>query len=155
MSAYCSTHAAWLPVDQFYPASLRTKESRCKACNRRQRAQRRVSSPLRRLHWHMYQAERRRRDSGGVWPTLQVAEAVWARHQGRSVIDGSSLDLCIVRFYPDLPLGLHPWNAVLVTLHQARRLPRRPGMRVASFPASLQRVMADQRLNLALLPEAG
>jgi hypothetical protein len=50
--------------------------------------------------------------------------------------------MCVVRFYTHLPLHLYPWNAVLVTSLQARRLPRTAQKRKAAFPPEIQQQMA-------------
>jgi hypothetical protein len=56
-------------------------------------------------------------------------------------------NLCVVRFYANLPLSLHPWNGVLVTTAQARHLPKTNAKRELAFPFDLQREM-EQRLTM-------
>ncbi len=155
---YCSGHGANLERAQFYAASLRAGESRCKRCNGRARHARRKRDPLRRLQWRMYQAELRRSPQG-AFSSAEAVRALGERYEWRSAIpaaddnddddDDNEKELCVVRFYADLPLHAHPWNAVPVTMAQARHLPRagEAKRREAHFPPALCADMARSRAN--------
>ena len=59
-----------------------------------------------------------------------------------SAISQSCADLTIVRYYVDLSLTEHPWNAVVVTSPEARKLPRkRQILRNKLFSKELQEKM--------------
>ncbi len=153
---FCSGHQLHLPLSAFYKSSITAGETRCKTCNGQARRKRRRQDPLRLLQWKLYISEHRRskhhnqeadanhtgcgtrREEHGVYPSLELVQNVADRFGGASAIDGALHPcMCITRFYPHLPLHLHPWNAVLVTSLQARRLPRGTAKRLAVFPASL------------------
>ena len=144
-SAYCSGHGSWLPRDQFYRASLKAGESRCKACNREARRERRLRDPLQRLQWSMYQMEHKR---GGRYPALGAVRSIVERFGGASAMDGSATtagDMRVVRYFPELALDTCPWNGVLVTAQQARHMPHNRERRQKQFPAALQEEMAQRR----------
>lgn len=144
---YCRNHQAYLPSESFYPASARCGESRCKPCNNRARLERRKADPLRWLQWKLYRSERARQQKHPVvFPKMDSIQQIYQRYHGRSALSSSSSNLCIVRFYSDLPIGEHPWNAVLVTSQEARQLPRSPCKRAAAFPHALQQAMHINRM---------
>src|SRR3990167_3707389 len=135
--AYCSGHQSWLPQSHFYHSSLKAGETRCKQCNCSARRERRRQHPLQRLQWKMYQMEHKR---GGRYPTMDEVKSIVERFKG-----SLHQDLCIVRYFPDLALDTCPWNAVLVTTSQARRLPRDMEKRMHRFPIEIQREMMKHK----------
>jgi hypothetical protein len=135
---YCSGHSQLLPAYCFYNASIKARESRCKECNAKQRTARRKNNPLAKLQCKLYQTEHKR---GGTYPSTTLIKSIVNRYNGKSAIDGVDENLCVVRFYADLPLSIYPWNAVLVTTSQARHLPKTVIKRELAFPYDLQREM--------------
>ncbi len=141
---YCGgTHRALLPRSHFFPGSLRAGETRCKQCNTAARLQRRRSDPVRWLQLKLYQYERKR-CAPSPYPSRALIESLLMRYPRKGSVDPYTL--CVVRFYPDLPVSEYPWNAVLLTAAEARCLPRAPvSRRLTAFPAALQREMHLQR----------
>ena len=90
----------------------------------------------------MYQHEHRK---GGSYPAAAVVKAIVERYNGKSAMGEGEEGLCIVRYYLDLPLDKHPWNAVLVSTHAARHLPRTQTKREYMFPPGLQSEMKALR----------
>jgi hypothetical protein len=86
----------------------------------------------------MYQMEHKR---GGRYPTMTAVRSIMERFGKVSVLDGSTEDLCVVRFF----LDECPWNGLLVTSRQARHLPRERERRLQQFPAALQEEMKKQQ----------
>ncbi len=147
-SLFCSGHNQLLPLSSFYPSSIKSKESRCKECNTRFRTHRRQTNTLSRLQHKLYHTEHNR---GGAYPSKEFIQSVLKRYDSKSAIPvtgGGNGDenLCIVRFFSDLPLSQHPWNAVLLTTSQARHLPKTPGKRELAFPEELQKDMERRRV---------
>ncbi len=147
---YCSGHGMWLPKASFYDGSLRAGESRCKLCNGKTRRDRRRRDVLTKLQWKLYQTEYRK---GGKYPSAAFVKSIFDRYCGKSALDptfvggaGGDDDLCVVRYYADLPLDVCPWNAVLVTCSQARHLPRSPLKRETVFPPDLQQEMQKRQM---------
>jgi hypothetical protein len=142
--SYCSVHNAWLPRDCFYPASLRAHESRCKRCNGQGRWARRCKTLPGRLQWNLYQRERK---LGGVYPSAAFVQHVLDMYAGKSVLSGDTSSLCITRYYSDLPLHVHAWNALLVTSAEARLIGRSaPAPPRELFPLLVNAFMERQRL---------
>jgi hypothetical protein len=138
---YCGTHNLWLPRSSFYEGSVRAGESRCKQCNGAARLLRRQQDPVLWLQWKLYQYERKR-NAAAPYPERAFVECILRQFGGRSALSHASSNLCIVRYFPDLPLSVYPWNAVLVTAPEARALPRRLlALRQSAFPASIQETM--------------
>jgi hypothetical protein len=143
MSLYCSGHDRLLPIHCFYTGSIKAREARCKECNSKARGARRKRNPLAKLQYKLYQTEYKR---GGTYPSVELIKLIVDRYNGKSVIDKNDENLCVVRFYANLPVSLHPWNGVLVTTAQARHLPKSVVKRELAFPFDLQREM-QQRVN--------
>jgi hypothetical protein len=144
MSLFCSGHNQYLPSSSFYTASIKAKESRCKQCNTHFRTDRRKRNPLAQIQHKLYFTEHKR---GGCYPSIAFIKSIVDRYHAKSAIDGTIQEenLCVVRFYSDLPLSQYPWNAVLITTTQARHLPKTPGKRELAFPGDLQMEMEKQK----------
>lgn len=138
-SSYYCTQCGWLPRSAFYPGSLRAGETRCKHCNSRARRQRRRGDPIQRLQWKIYLYERKHR-APHPYPSRTAVEALVQR----STHTADHRDVCAVRYFEQLPLSECPWNAVLLTTGQARRLPRDAPARCRAFPPHIQAEMASQ-----------
>jgi hypothetical protein len=111
------------------------------------RAQQRKKHPAKWLQWKMYCAEHRRcGKEKRAYPPLSLVNTILQRYHGQSVIphNDDSNTLCVVRYYPHLPLLQYPWNAVLLTSYQARKLPRKREERARYFPVGLQREMENK-----------
>lgn len=141
---FCSGHGTYLPRSRFYPASIKAGETRCKKCNGKWRQRCRNADPLHRLQWKMYRTEHRR---GGTYPSLNTVRDIITRYDGCSALSGKDGDLTIVRYFLSLSLDAYPWNAVIVTTQEARRLPKNQDRRQLMFPVDVQeRMLHEERL---------
>ena len=142
--AYCSIHKTWLPKKDFYQGSLKARESRCKKCNQAQRWKRRRDNTIGRLQWNLYQRERQK---GGLYPSKPFIQSVLNQYHGKSVLSGTQDCLSIVRYYNDLPLHQYPWNAILVTTKEAKKLGKQGENegKYSQFPPSIQSQMLENK----------
>lgn len=94
-----------------------------------------VIDPLREIQWDLYRHEHLLNDQ--QYPQLELVASIISRYRGTCVVTGIQTNLCIVRFFPDLPICTFPWNAVLV----ARSLIQ------PAFPDWLAQDMKQKRKN--------
>ena len=70
-----------------------------------------------RIRWQSYQRERELLSAA-------LVHALLAQFGYQSMASRSRRQLCLVRYFDDLPLCAHPWNAMLVTRSEALPLAR-------------------------------
>lgn len=133
---YCGGHDEYLARENFYKASLRAGETRCKECSNKERYRRRKEDPLKWLQWKVYSSERRL-GSKSPYPNLQTIKSIVERCGNKSVLGDGEGNLCIVRVDLDVSFAENPQNAVLVTSKQASRLPRLREKRIKTFASIL------------------
>lgn len=101
---------------------VRRRTRRCGSCVRAEKVRRRQADPIRLLRSKFYDALRARGIRDAALSSGEVVAQVYARCQGRSVISGEDdhHKLCVAPYFRGGPL--EPWNLVLMTTHEARRL---------------------------------
>lgn len=135
---FCTEHGAYLNKSLFYASSIKNGESRCKKCNCRNRLERRKKNSLTILHWKTGRSEYRR---GASAPPLHMIRAIVQRFGNRSAFMCGEGELCCVRYDCNVPIFDNPWNGIIVTVDQARRLPKKRERRMQAFPNWLQSEM--------------
>lgn len=139
---YCSGHDEYFPMENFYKASVRAGETRCKVCSNKQRTKRRREDPMRWLQWKAYSSERRL-GSTAPYPSLETIKSIVERCSNKSVLGDEEGQLCVVRIDLDISIAENPLNAVLVTSKQASHLPRLRQKRINAFTSVLRGSCAE------------
>lgn len=96
---------------------------------------------MNKLHWKTARAEYRR---GAKAPPLHMIEAITRRFGNRSAFMCGGGELCCVQYDADVPIFSNPWNGIIVTVAQAKRLPKKRERRMEAFPKWLQCEMKDK-----------
>jgi hypothetical protein len=135
---FCVGHGAYLDKSLFYASSLKNRESRCKKCNCSERLKRRKKDFLTVLHWKTGRSEYRR---GSKAPKICTMNTILQRFGNRSAFMHGEGELCCVRYDTNVPIFNNPWNGVIVTVLQAKRLPKIRERRMQAFPKWLQSEM--------------